>query len=157
MNKKIICAFAFLFLVNFISAAGAYASYYYDPYYGAELYLSLKDEKPACYGWSSCQNYRNYFYNYKPYPYGNEDFWKYYNTRRAVAFLDNSFHDRYYLAAGEKSADVFCKNCKIDNSASGFGNRPAYFYQDNGRSNYKSGSYYDPTFDKKLGHYNWRY
>jgi hypothetical protein len=141
-----------------LQSVSAYASYNYDPYYGAEVYLSFKNEKPACYGYDYCDNqrsrYRPRYYGYNP--YNDDEFWEYYNKRRTVAWLDNSFHDRYSNVAGRTSGNVFCQGCK-NNAGYGYGDRKAYDYRDGGRGSYARGNYYDVQWDQDLGYYNWRY
>ena len=142
--------FAVLVLITMLQGVSAY-----HDYYGTEFVADFRDGFYArdyryvdYYGYPSYRVYRYPYDNYK------ELKWKF-EKRRAIAWVLNSYDERYRVADGRESKDVFCKNCVTDGRASSFGNKPSYDYRfDNTNDN---NFYYDAEFDPQLGYYNWRF
>lgn len=115
----------------------------YNPFYGYNYdYYYNRDFGYQRYG---PYNYRlNIPDKYKP----NED----------VAFLADSFNNRYEATAGKTSGQAFCQGCKDQNpDPTNFRYRPAYNLAVDSAGGYGSDGYYAPRKSPITGAWNWNY
>jgi hypothetical protein len=171
MNKIFpLAIFAVFFLALALQSVSAYASYNYYPNSGyGEFSLSFHDKNH--------ENYNYYGSNHDGYYWDNEDLkwrkdpvqewinngdgWREQVKRaRAVNFLVTSWDERYAMASGKTTGEVFSYNDGATDtkaeSSTNWRYKEAYDPLVHGVDSYKN-YYYEPRYDSQTQTYNWRY
>lgn len=154
-----------LALILSASLLQSVSAYHENNFYGTEYgydggFYSNDYRYVDFYGYPQYRIYEDPFFGnrYNSYNrYDRKDLEWDFDRRRAVAWVLNSYDQRYRQSSGFSTGSVYCQNCVNDGGVSSFGNAIAYDYRFDGKGAYQDGYYYQPRFDPQLGYYNWKY
>lgn len=125
-------------------------------------YLDKDPRYNPFYGYNYDYYYNNDF-RYYPYRNYNNYGWRFnipdeYKYNKNVAFLADSFNNRYEITSGKTSGQAFCQGCKDKNyDPTNFRYRPAYDPAVDSFGGYGDDGYYAPKKSPITGAWNWNY